>query len=192
MRRRRKSRRQKIRRIQAYIARTIFLLILLAAVLLIFFGGRSLIRKVSSAFSGPAVSGNSIKISKSGVIKETIYEDFDTEKYSEEELEKMVNDTIAEYNNDSEEKDAVKLSSLKIKNGNAIMVMEYASPEVYTDFNNIPLTISESDDGTKLSLNMDVSVITPSKIKDSSGNVEITDSKVAIVKEGSSDSYIIY
>ena len=192
MRRRRKSKRQKIRRIQAYIARTVFLLILLAAVMLIFFGGRKLIRSVSSVFSGPVVSGNSIRISKSGIIKETVNEDFDSSTYSETELREMIDQSITDYNSDSDKKDSVKLSKLTIKNGKAVLVMEYADAETYSEFNNIPLAVTETDEGTKLTLNMDVTVIAPSKIKDNSSDVELLDSKTALITEGDNDSYIIF
>ena len=192
MNRKRKSKRKKIRRMQAYLARTIFALVLLAVVLLVFFGAKNLVKTVRSAISGPEISGNSIKISKSGVISETVYEDFDTDSYSEDELKEMVNDSISEFNSEAENPNSVKLSKLTVKKDTAVLVMEYASAEVYSDFNNIPLNITDTDDGKKLTVNMDVTVILPSGIKDSSPGVELLDKKTAVIKEGSSDSYIIY
>ncbi len=192
MKRRRKSKKQKLRRIQAYIARTVFVLVIVAFVSLLFFGGRSLIRKVYSAFSGPVISGNSIKISKSGSIRETVNEDFDTENYSESGLRELIDESISDYNSKHSEENAVKLSKLTIKNDKAILVMEYKDAEVYSDFNNVPISLSESDDGTRLSLNMDITVIAPSKIKDSSAGVELLDDKTALISAGSKDSYIVY
>ena len=192
MKRRRKSKRQKIRRIQAYVARTVFVLILVAFAAILFFGGKHLFGVVSSAFSGTTISGNSIKISKSGEIKETVNEDFDTKEYSEDDLRKLIDETISDYNSKASEANAVKLSKLTVKNNKAVLIMEYKGAEFYSDFNNVPVTVSETGDGTKLSLNMDITVIAPSKIKDKSAGVELLDDKTAVVTAGDTESYIVY
>ncbi len=217
-RRRRKSKKQKMRRVQAYFARFIFLAIVVVAACLIFLGGKKVFTGIGSLLEkgSSSISGNSIQISSGGVIKETTVEDFDTNVYDENDLNKLVEEEISSYNEKTGNDSAVKLSKLSIKGGKATLVMEYASAEDYTAFNEITLEVKDTTEGipadvtsvedkklvraseagtisgTAVVLNADINVIAPKKIRFCSPNVEMIDSKTAKVTAGETDAVIIY
>lgn len=207
-----------MRRAQAYFARLVFLAVIVAAACLIFLGGKKVFTGIGSLLEkgSSSISGNSIQISSGGVIKETATEDFDTSEYDENGLNELVEEEISSYNEKTGNDSSVKLSKLSIKNGKATLIMEYASAEDYTAFNEISLEVKDTSEGipadvvsvednrsvkasdtstisgTAVILNTDMNVITPKKIRFCSSNVELVDSKTAKVTAGETDAVIIY
>lgn len=123
----RHSRRRR-RRIKAYITRAVFVIFVLAVLSAAVFGGI----KAFNYFKGrmtAAVDTTTIKVSKSGKIKETIVEDFDENNYSPDRLQKMIDDEVTAYGT------GVKAGKLKIRDGKAILPMEYADAKNYSSFN---------------------------------------------------------
>lgn len=75
---------------------------------------------------------NTIYILKDGKVVSNNVESFDEEVYGKDELKSYIKDVINTYN--SENGKLVKQKTLKVKDGVATLVMEYASPEVFEDF----------------------------------------------------------
>lgn len=86
-----------------------------------------------SSFS-PEVTG--ISINKKGGISEVVRESFDASYYSEAELEQEIDTAIGLYTSENGSK-TVKKKSLSVKNGEAVLKMEYASDKDYAEFNNV-------------------------------------------------------
>ncbi len=107
---------------------------LLAAVI-----GAGCILTGCSSFS-PEVTG--ISVSKNGTVTEVVRESFDASYYSEEELKSTVESEIADYNSSHSER-AVKKKSLKIKDGEAQMRLEYDSYQDYAGFNHVGFYVGD-------------------------------------------------
>lgn len=86
-----------------------------------------------SSFS-PEVTG--ISINKKGGISEVVREPFDASYYSEAELEQEIDTAIGLYTSENDSR-TVKKKSLSVKNGEAVLKMEYASDKDYAKFNNV-------------------------------------------------------
>ncbi len=107
---------------------------LLAAVI-----GAGCILTGCSSFS-PEVTG--VSVSKNGTVTEVVRESFDASYYSEEELKSTVESEIADYNSSHSER-AVKKKSLKIKDGEAQMRLEYDSYQDYAGFNHVGFYVGD-------------------------------------------------
>ncbi|MBQ6967613.1 MAG: hypothetical protein IJP84_06900 [Lachnospiraceae bacterium] len=223
----RQSKRQKARRRKAYIARLVMLILAIAAVAGVvflavkFFGSlKDKLPELPSAEEKAEETEDSsssyiITINKDGSLTETSVEDFDTKEYDAEELKKMVNDTISDYNGSGEEK--ISLKSLEIKDGIARAVINYASDKDYAAYNEKTFVIGDVSDlditgvtladdkntvltkdampkvkGSYVLLNDDTTVVVPKEIQYVSRNVKKTGKKTAEVKKAGIDSVIIY
>ncbi len=223
----RQSKRQKARRRKAYIARLVMLILAIAAVAGVvflavkFFGSlKDKLPELPSAEEKAEETEDSsssyiITINKDGSLTETSVEDFDTKEYDAEELKKMVNDTISDYNGSGEEK--ISLKSLEIKDGIARAVINYASDKDYAAYNEKTFVIGNVSDlditgvtladdkntvltkdampkvkGSYVLLNDDTTVVVPKEIQYVSRNVKKTGKKTAEVKKAGIDSVIIF
>ncbi len=136
------GRRNKSRRLKAYIARTLALILGLAALIAAGFLCVKLFGVIRDAlpFSGDekAVEAdyktpNVINLSKDGSLTETSVEDFDTAEYDPEALTEMVNSTIDEYN--SAQGECIELKTLEVKEGIARAVIWYKTAGDYAAYN---------------------------------------------------------
>lgn len=216
---RKKTKRQRVRRMQAYAARAVFVAIIVLTVLILLKAGKGAYRFVRSFTEDKtAISGNYIRISKNGSVQETAVEDFDPSVYDETGLKEMIDTEISAYNDKVGEKDAVKLSKLTIKNNVAKLVIDYSTVEDYTSFSGIeikledasetvmPSKLTEVDDGkiiaaenaksevqgTAVLTKSDITIMAPKKIKYYGDNIVMIDSKTAKVTAGETDAVIIY
>ncbi len=219
---RRRSRKKRKRRTKAYFARILALIVILAALLLLIFGAFKAIKVAIGFFSSgddseEAVnsSSNIISVDSDGSLTETSVEDFDTDVYDPDELQKMIDETIGEYNGKGEER--IVLKSLDIKGGKARAVIWYKAAEDYAAYNekvmetgdvsDLDITgVTLADDkntvlthdavekvkGRYILLNDDTTVAVPKKILYISRNVTKTGKKQADVKKAGIDSVIIY
>ena len=147
---RRQSKKQKARRVKAYIARTVAFILAVAALifciflLIKFFGavkealpfGNGSSKEAEAEAEEVAEKTNThniIDLNKDGSLIEKSVEDFDTSEYDPDELKDMVNSTIDQYNGSGDEK--IVLKSLEIKNGLARAVIYYNSAEDYAAYN---------------------------------------------------------
>ncbi len=222
MKRKRKTKRQKLRRIKAYTARAVFALILLVVVGLVVFGSSRLIGAIAGLGKKQVAEGNEIEIHSNGSVTEITIDSFDTAEYDADGLQQMAEDEISTYNSGKGEEKAVKLSGLNFKNGYVTMTIDYASAQDYADFNSkefsitnlsedksvldtVSSKISTVDGGSSLTeedkeklkghavvLNDDTTVVTPKKIRYISKNVTPVRSKQATVKSGENPVIIIY
>ena len=223
----RQSKRQKARRRKAYIARFIILVLAIAAVAGVAFLAVKLFGTLKDRLpelpageeqaeeAEDTSSSYIIAINKDGSLTETSVEDFDTGEYDAEELKKMVNDTISDYNGSGEEK--ISLRSLDIKDGMARAVIYYASDKDYAAYNEKTFVIGDVSDlditgvtladdnntvltkdampkvkGSYVLLNDDTTVVVPKEVQYVSRNVKKTGKKTAEVKKAGIDSVIIF
>lgn len=75
---------------------------------------------------------NTLYLLEDGKVVSSSVESFDEKVYSEKELKSYIKEVVDTYN--AENENAVKQKSLKVKDGVATLVMEYASAEAYKDF----------------------------------------------------------
>lgn len=76
---------------------------------------------------------STVSIDKNGKVLSYSVEDFDESKYSAEELEEFVSQQISDYK-ESNSDSSVKLNSLKVEDGVAVLSVSYADCEEYSDF----------------------------------------------------------
>lgn len=75
---------------------------------------------------------NTVQLLEDGKVISTSVESFDGNTYSKNDLKSYIKDVINTYN--AEHQNAVKQKSLRVKDGKAVLVMEYASADVFEDF----------------------------------------------------------
>lgn len=164
---------------------------------------------------------NTVYVKEDGSVMHAIIEDFSESNYDSSELEKMVNESISEYNDGSEN---VKVEKYKVKNEIAKLIMSYQSSSDYANYNKVDFfvgTISEAKNAgydfeqkftsiedqntvgaeTIKSLTQykvvifdeDVQLKTDSKILYISSNTSLVDAKTAKLNDGAEGlAYIIY
>jgi len=139
---RRQSKKQKARRVKAYIARILAFILALAALVAVIFLGIRLFGVFKDALPTGERAGteaetsnahNIIDLNNDGSLTEKSVEDFDTSEYDPEELKEMVNSTIDSYNSSGAER--IVLKSLEVKGGVARAVIYYKSAEDYAAYN---------------------------------------------------------
>ncbi len=81
---------------------------------------------------------STVFVLKDGKIVSTDVDDFDEEKYDEEELEEYVDGQISAYNEENG-KNSVKLENLSVKDGKAVLTLEYQDWSDYKDFYGVEL-----------------------------------------------------
>lgn len=90
--------------------------------------------------SQTSVDESTVYVQKNGKILAVDVEAFDENSYSFDELQQYVEDTVAEYNA-GHDKHSVKLKSLKMQDGNAVLTMEYQTAEDYENFSGTKLFV---------------------------------------------------
>ena len=88
-------------------------------------------------FSGCGANYNATEdtvfLLKNGKVVSTDVEDFDTDTYSKEDLEKFVDEAVEAYNSEHG-KNTIEKKKLKVENETAVLTLEYASAEDYASF----------------------------------------------------------
>lgn len=82
--------------------------------------------------NGYEADTNTVYVLENGKVVSSSVESFDEEAYSKDTLKSYVKELVNTYN--AEHEKAVKQKSLKVKDGKAVLVMEYANADVYEDF----------------------------------------------------------
>lgn len=101
----------------------------------------------------------SVYIRKDGSVSSAVYEPFDVGIYSQDELQVFVEDAVSAYNqknagiaavytDDTKEPLSVAISSLEVKDGTAVLKMEYASCDDYLQFNESEGSLLQLASGT--------------------------------------------
>jgi len=112
--------------------------ILLALSLMLLMGG--------CAFGNKAVSENTIIVDKDGIISGIIVEEFQDEDYEQEELEQLIEEKIATFNQGGEQ---IKLEKFEVSEGKTYVHLSYQTAQDYKEFNNEDLfSGSVSDAGS--------------------------------------------
>lgn len=87
---------------------------------------------LGSCSSAYETDTNTVYLLEDGKIVSSSVESFDSDVYSKDDLKSYIKEAIDTYN--AEHGITVKQKSLKVKDGVATLVMEYAYPETYEDF----------------------------------------------------------
>lgn len=81
---------------------------------------------------------NTVYVEKKGTVIGASIEKMDKDYYSEEELEKFIDEKVETYQK-NHEKSSVKVSDFSVKDGVAELFVKYAGYEEYQEFNNVTL-----------------------------------------------------
>lgn len=81
---------------------------------------------------------NTVYVEKKGTVIGASIEKMDKDYYSEDELEKFIDEKVEIYQK-NHEKSSVKVSDFSVKDGVAELFVKYAGYEEYQDFNNVTL-----------------------------------------------------
>lgn len=81
---------------------------------------------------------DTVYIQKNGEITEASVESFDKKYYSQDELESFIKDEIADYE-DAHDSGSVKMTSFKMEDKTAKLMMKYDGYQSYSDFNGTEL-----------------------------------------------------
>lgn len=97
---------------------------------------------------------STVFVQKDGKIVSTDVEAFEEDRYDKEGLKTYVENAIADYNGGDTE--AVVMKSLTVEEGNAILILEYASASDYAAFNGIELFTGSIADALAAGYSFDV------------------------------------
>ncbi len=108
---------------------------------------------------GPSLDSTSVYLGQDGSVASAVYEEFDTDSYSLDELKAFVEDAVRAYNQETvgtaeaymdkgKTPLDIAISSLEAKNGQAVLKMEYASAEDYIAFNQQDEMLTQLASGT--------------------------------------------
>lgn len=98
-------------------------------------------QKKDIKLSAENVKTNTLLVKSDGTVQSGTVETFDKEYYSEEELKQYINDQITEFNQ-ANGQDAMVLDSLTVKDGSAILVLNYSSLDNYDAFYKVENTLT--------------------------------------------------
>jgi len=164
---------------------------------------------------------NTVYVKKDGSVMEAIIEDFSESYYDEKELESVINESIDEYNGDTEK---IKVEKFSVKDSTAKLITSYKTAEDFANFNEEDFfagTISEAikagydfdQEFTNLEEKIDISsetiqsltqykvvifeqkaeIKTDSKIAYISNNAELVNEKTAkLADDAEGLGYIVY
>lgn len=106
------------------------ILISLLCFMVVFLFGCSQDKKIDTK----EVKTNTILIKNEGTVQAATVETFDKDYYNSTELETFITDKINEYNG-ANTADSIALGSLEVKDGSAILLLNYKSLSDYNNFN---------------------------------------------------------
>ena len=131
-------------------------------------------------------SSNAINIKSDNTIEEAAIGSFSESYYNESELTTYVNDSVASYN-DANGKDKIKVSSVKVKDNSAKIMMKYQSYEDYQTYNNEVLFVGTVSDALKEGYDFNVNFISTETNENVAKDdiISHVDSKVVVVNESS-------
>lgn len=99
---------------------------------------------VLGSCSGYEADANTVYLLKDGKVVSNSIEDFDENTYSKNDLKNYIKEVVNTYN--AEHQNAVKQKSLSIKDGKAVLVMEYASVDTFEDFDGTDIFVGSLAD----------------------------------------------
>ncbi|MCR4923502.1 MAG: hypothetical protein K5931_05780 [Lachnospiraceae bacterium] len=126
-----------------------------------------------------------ISINKKGNIESYIYESFDKGYYNVGELQSVLDDEIAAYNEKTGEKDRVKLKSLSVEDQVAKAVFIYKSYEDYSSFNNVDFFYGTIEEAKKAGYSISAAMKSIEDGSSISGEeaLAMTDKMVIVISE---------
>lgn len=135
---------------------------------------------------------STVFVLKDGKVVSTDVEAFDENTYDKAGLESYVQDAIEAYNGKNGE-DSVKMESLTVEEGNAVLILEYASAADYERFNGIELYSGSVADALSAGYSFDVEFAQVTDGSASACNVNdflgSSDYKVVIIR-GNTDVHV--
>ena len=90
------------------------------------------------------ITSDTILVKRDGSLFVAIVEEFDKSYYNLEELNEFVSKEVNEYNNKVGSQE-VTIEELGLKNGKAVMILEYTKIAHYSAFNNVPAAYFSAD-----------------------------------------------
>ena len=127
---------------------------------------------------------NTLYLLENGKVVSSSVESFDEKVYSEKDLKSYIKEVVDTYN--AENENAVKEKSLKVKDGVATLVMEYASADVYEDFEGTEIFVGSIADAVEAgyAFEGDFANVTDGKVKACTSEefLESKDYQVLIIK----------
>lgn len=129
-------------------------------------------------------SSNAINIKNDNTIEEAAIGEFAESYYNESDLTTYINDSVTAYN-DANGKDKIKVSSVKVKDNTAKIMMKYQTYEDYQSYNNETLFVGTVSDALKEGYDFNVNFISAESNENVAKDDVISnvDSKVIVVSE---------
>ncbi len=127
-----------------------FLLYTVLAFCLIFTAG---CKNKERIISVDEVKNNTILVKNDGTVQSATVETFDKEYYNLDELKTFITDQIGKYNQTNGQ-DAIVFGSLDLKDGNAVLILNYSNLEHYKTFNKVDATLTTTVDAKSSNLEL--------------------------------------
>ncbi|QHQ60819.1 hypothetical protein Ana3638_08605 [Anaerocolumna sedimenticola] len=99
------------------------------------------------------VKNNTILVKNDGTVQSATVETFDKEYYNLDELKTFITDQIGKYNQTNGQ-DAIVFGSLDLKDGNAVLILNYSNLEHYKTFNKVDATLTTTVDAKSSNLEL--------------------------------------
>lgn len=119
-----------------------FLLYTVLALCLIFSAG---CKNKDKIISVDDVKNNTLLVKNDGTVQAATVETFDKNYYNQDELNTFIMGQIGKYNQ-ANGQDSIVLDSLNVKDGNAVLILNYSNLEHYKAFNEVDAALTTTID----------------------------------------------
>lgn len=99
------------------------------------------------------VKNSTILVKNDGTVQAATIETFEKNNYSLDELKGFITKEIGKYNQDNEA-DSIVINTLEVKDGNAVLILNYKSLENYTAFNKVKASFTTAADAKSSKLEL--------------------------------------
>ncbi|WMJ90033.1 hypothetical protein [Anaerocolumna sp. MB42-C2] len=99
------------------------------------------------------VKSNTILVKNNGIVQSATVEIFDKEYYNLDELKSFITKQIEKYNQ-ANGQDSIGLGSLELKDGNAVLILNYSNLEHYKAFNKVDAVLTTVADAKTSNLEL--------------------------------------
>ncbi|MGB8455111.1 MAG: hypothetical protein WCD89_22625 [Anaerocolumna sp.] len=99
------------------------------------------------------VKNNTVLVKNDGTVQAATVEVFDKNYYNIDELKNYITEQVSKYNQ-AHGPDSIVLDSLNLKDGSAVLVLNYTNLENYTAFNEVEATFTTTADAKSSKLEL--------------------------------------
>lgn len=104
------------------------------------------------------VTETTVFVAKNGHVTDAIVESFDKEYYNSAELQHMIDDELADYNESNDAKGTLEVTKYEVEDDVVRAYIEFSNGEAYSDFNDVSFFFGTVKEAEKMGYSIDVTL----------------------------------